>query len=70
VAAYHVVWECVVEQWLGVRRTTIRFMSIKSLSKSRETLQEVNLKSLKTKLRLLRLNNQSVPLSKHFSSQL
>ena len=21
-AAYHVVWECVVEQWLGVRRTT------------------------------------------------
>jgi len=22
VAAYHVVWECVVEQWLGVRRTT------------------------------------------------
>ena len=19
-AAYHVVWECVVEQWLGVRR--------------------------------------------------
>ena len=20
--AYHVVWECVVEQWLGVRRTT------------------------------------------------
>ena len=20
-AAYHVVWECVVEQWLGVRRT-------------------------------------------------
>ena len=22
VAAYHVVWECVVEQWLGLRRTT------------------------------------------------
>jgi len=22
VAAYHVVWECVVEQWLGVRRMT------------------------------------------------
>ena len=22
VAAYHVVWECVVEQWLGVRRKT------------------------------------------------
>ena len=22
VAAYHVVWKCVVEQWLGVRRTT------------------------------------------------
>ena len=22
VAAYHVVWECVVEHWLGVRRTT------------------------------------------------
>jgi len=22
VAAYNVVWECVVEQWLGVRRTT------------------------------------------------
>jgi len=22
VAAYDVVWECVVEQWLGVRRTT------------------------------------------------
>jgi len=22
VAAYHVVWECVVEQWPGVRRTT------------------------------------------------
>jgi len=22
VAAYHVVWECVVQQWLGVRRTT------------------------------------------------
>jgi len=22
VAAYHVLWECVVEQWLGVRRTT------------------------------------------------
>ena len=22
VAAYHVVWECVVEQWLGVRLTT------------------------------------------------
>jgi len=22
VAAYHVVWECVVEQWLGMRRTT------------------------------------------------
>ena len=22
VGAYHVVWECVVEQWLGVRRTT------------------------------------------------
>jgi len=22
VAAYHVVWECVVEQWLGVRHTT------------------------------------------------
>jgi len=21
-ALYHVVWECVVEQWLGVRRTT------------------------------------------------
>ena len=21
VAAYHVVWECVLEQWLGVRRT-------------------------------------------------
>ena len=20
-AAYHVVWECVVEQWLGVRHT-------------------------------------------------
>jgi len=33
VAAYHVVWECVVEQWLGVRRdytkmhgATIRFI--------------------------------------------
>jgi len=23
VAAYHVVWECVVEQWLGVRHTTL-----------------------------------------------
>jgi len=23
VAAYHVVWECVVEQWLGVRRNTL-----------------------------------------------
>ena len=22
VEAYHVVWECVVEQWLGVGRTT------------------------------------------------
>jgi len=22
VVAYHVVWECVVEQWLGVHRTT------------------------------------------------
>ena len=22
VAAYHVVWECVVEKWLGVRRMT------------------------------------------------
>ena len=22
VAAYHIVWECVVEQWLGVRRAT------------------------------------------------
>jgi len=22
VAAYHVVWECVVEQWLGVHHTT------------------------------------------------
>jgi len=22
VAAYHVAWKCVVEQWLGVRRTT------------------------------------------------
>jgi len=22
VAAHHVMWECVVEQWLGVRRTT------------------------------------------------
>ena len=22
VAAYHVVWECVVEQWLGVHRAT------------------------------------------------
>ena len=22
VAAYHVVWECVVEQWLGLRHTT------------------------------------------------
>ena len=22
VAVYRVVWECVVEQWLGVRRTT------------------------------------------------
>jgi len=22
VVAYHVVWECVVEQWLGVRRRT------------------------------------------------
>ena len=22
VSAYHVVWECVVEQWLGVRLTT------------------------------------------------
>ena len=21
-AAYNVVWECVVEQWLGVRRTS------------------------------------------------
>ena len=21
VAAYHVMWECVLEQWLGVRRT-------------------------------------------------
>jgi len=35
VAAYHVVWECVVEQWLGVHRTTsviidarLLFMSI------------------------------------------
>ena len=27
VAAYHVVWECVVEQWLGVHR----MMSNKSL---------------------------------------
>ena len=24
VAAYHVVWECVVEQWLGARRKTYR----------------------------------------------
>jgi len=24
VAAYHVVWECVVEQWLGVRRLGVR----------------------------------------------
>jgi len=24
VAAYHVVWECAVEQWLGVRRTSIK----------------------------------------------
>jgi len=24
VAVYHVVWECVVEQWLGVRRTRTR----------------------------------------------
>ena len=23
VAEYHVVWECVVEQWLGVRRTGV-----------------------------------------------
>ena len=23
VAAYHVVWECVLEKWLGVRRTTL-----------------------------------------------
>jgi len=22
-AEYHVVWECVVEQWLGVRRTGV-----------------------------------------------
>jgi len=22
VAPYHIVWECVVEQWLGVRPTT------------------------------------------------
>ena len=28
VAAYHVVWECIVEQWLGVRRIR-RFNSIK-----------------------------------------
>jgi len=26
VAAYHVVWECVVEQWLGVRRTTHTYL--------------------------------------------
>jgi len=26
VAAYHVVWECVVEQWLGVRRMTCNIL--------------------------------------------
>jgi len=25
-AAYRIVWECVVEQWLGVRRTTQHVM--------------------------------------------
>jgi len=24
IRSYHVVWECVVEQWLGVRRTTLK----------------------------------------------
>ena len=28
VAAYHAVWECVVEQWLGVRRTTHRNITL------------------------------------------
>jgi len=28
VAAYHVVWECVVEQWLGVRRVLKCFKSV------------------------------------------
>jgi len=27
-AAYHVVWECVVEQWLGVRRTTHKYCCV------------------------------------------
>ena len=26
VAAYHVVWECFVEQWLGVRRVLSKLM--------------------------------------------
>ena len=29
VAAYHVVWECVVEQWLGVRRTDAHLKCVK-----------------------------------------
>ena len=29
VAAYHVVWECVVEQWLGVRRMLSNKRSIR-----------------------------------------
>ena len=28
VAAYHVVWECVVEQWLSVRRTTLHIKCV------------------------------------------
>jgi len=28
-AAYHVVWECVVEQWLGVRRTVEQWLGVR-----------------------------------------
>ena len=40
VAAYHVVWECVVEQWLGVRlRRTSSFLLQSSISFGLFTIQ-------------------------------
>ena len=42
VAAYHVVWECVVEQWLGVRRTTLIYLTFYRRSENAKLLHTLS----------------------------